>query len=83
MFPEVQRGLFGFLTKELVICMHLVSSPPIFAGKAYFARRWVYVPSRSPSTNVAASRGRFALSHRQTRDGYKLRRGFGRDQQVA
>lgn len=38
MFPEVQRGLFGLLTEELVICMHLVSNPPIFAGKAYFAR---------------------------------------------
>lgn len=33
MFPEVQRGLFGFLTEELVICMHLVSDPPIFQGK--------------------------------------------------
>lgn len=29
MFPEVQRGLFGFLTEELAICMHPVSKHPI------------------------------------------------------
>lgn len=84
MFPEVQRGLFGFLTEELVICMYLVSNPPSeLAGNAYFARSWVYVPSRSLSPNVAASRGRFALLHRQTQDEYKLRQGFDRDKQAA
>lgn len=52
MFPEVQCGLFGFPTEELVICMHLVSSPPIFqkrlmlqgAGRTYrldrFQQMW-------------------------------------------
>lgn len=35
MFPEVQRGLFGFLTKELVICMHLVSDPPILQERLF------------------------------------------------
>lgn len=84
MFPEVQRGLFGFLTEELVVFMHLVSNHPShIVGKAYFARSWVYVPTRSRSTNVAASRGRFALFHRQTQDEYKLRQGFDRDQQAA
>lgn len=33
MFPEVQRGLFGFLTEELVICMHLVSNHPMLQQK--------------------------------------------------
>lgn len=33
MFPEVQRGLFGFLTEELVICMHVVSNAPILQEK--------------------------------------------------
>lgn len=33
MFPEVQGGLFGFLTEELVICMHLMSHPPILQEK--------------------------------------------------
>lgn len=84
MFPEIQRGLFGFLTEELVICMHFVSnSPSDIAEKAYFPRMWVYVPPQSLSTNVAASRGRFALFHRQTQDEYKLRQGFDRDQQAA
>lgn len=42
MFPEVQRGLFGFLTEELVI---LYASREKFsdnAGKAYFARKCTY-----------------------------------------
>lgn len=84
MFPKVQRGLFGFLTEELVICMHFVSNPPSkIAEKAYFTRSWMYVPSQSHSANAAASRGRFALFHRQTQGEYKLRQGFDRDQQAA
>lgn len=84
MFPEVQRGLFGFLTEELVNLYASREQPSDIAGKkTYFARSWLYVPSRSLSTNVAASRGRFALFHRQTQDEYKPRQGFDRDKQAA
>lgn len=83
MFPEVQRGLFGFLTEELVVCMYLVSNPSILQEKLTFSRSWGNAPSRSLSANVAASRGKFALSHQQTQDGYKLRQGLHRDRQAA
>lgn len=35
MFPEVQRGLFGFVAEELVVCMHLVSNLPILQEKLF------------------------------------------------